>query len=309
MTQEIATQNPQQVAAINANPMQMERTNINVLENLRAQAESWEAAEFIAGKLVNTAAAGPFKGKPQDLAAAVLKGASLGIPAEAIGSSIYVVNGTPALYGKTALQIARAHGYTFDREEFTPQSVTVRAYAPNGDSQATTYTYERATREGLVKGNKAQYETRPEKMLFWKCIGELADQFFPHLLNGMPIKEDWEQSPSIKMTATRVAPKKRGASGLAAALSEPASQPAAEPVKPAAIAAVPNVEETGDEVGDDLKDAVTEALSGFTTRPQVEAYIKRMTADDAGLAEAEHEYVTDAGRSRWMELTDEEEEN
>lgn len=221
MTQEIATQNQQQVAAINANPMQMERTNINVLENLRAQAESWEAAEFIAGKLVNTAAAGPFKGKPQDLAAAVLKGASLGIPAEAIGSSIYVVHGTPALYGKTALQIARAHGYTFDREEFTPQSVTVRAYAPNGDSQATTYTYERATREGLVKGNKAQYETRPEKMLYWKCIGELADQFFPHLLNGMPIKEDWEQSPSIKMTATRTDQRQeRGADAVRAALAQ-----------------------------------------------------------------------------------------
>ena len=221
MTQEIATQNQQQVAAINANPMQMERTNINVLENLRAQAESWEAAEFIAGKLVNTAAAGPFKGKPQDLAAAVLKGASLGIPAEAIGSSIYVVHGTPALYGKTALQIARAHGYTFDREEFTPQSVTVRAYAPNGDSQATTYTYERATREGLVKGNKAQYETRPEKMLYWKCIGELADQFFPHLLNGMPIKEDWEQTPSIKMTATRTDQRQeRGADAVRAALAQ-----------------------------------------------------------------------------------------
>lgn len=251
MTQEIATQNQQQVAAINANPMQMERTNINVLENLRAQAESWEAAEFIAGKLVNTAAAGPFKGKPQDLAAAVLKGASLGIPAEAIGSSIYVVHGTPALYGKTALQIARAHGYTFDREEFTPQSVTVRAYAPNGDSQATTYTYERATREGLVKGNKAQYETRPEKMLYWKCIGELADQFFPHLLNGMPIKEDWEQSPSIKMTATRTDQRQdRGADAVRAALAakqpEPEHMPQPEPKALEAINTAESVDQLGD---------------------------------------------------------------
>ena len=250
MTQEIATQNQQQVAAINTNPMQMERTNINVLENLRAQAESWEAAEFIAGKLVNTAAAGPFKGKPQDLAAAVLKGASLGIPAEAIGSSIYVVHGTPALYGKTALQIARAHGYTFDREEFTPQSVTVRAYAPNGDSQATTYTYERATREGLVKGNKAQYETRPEKMLYWKCIGELADQFFPHLLNGMPIKEDWEQSPSIKMTATRQDQRQeRGADAVRAALAQkqqPEQMPQPEPKALEAINAAESVDQLGD---------------------------------------------------------------
>ena len=252
MTQEIATQNQQQVAAINANPMQMERTNINVLENLRAQAESWEAAEFIAGKLVNTAAAGPFKGKPQDLAAAVLKGASLGIPAEAIGSSIYVVHGTPALYGKTALQIARAHGYTFDREEFTPQSVTVRAYAPNGDSQATTYTYERATREGLVKGNKAQYETRPEKMLYWKCIGELADQFFPHLLNGMPIKEDWEQSPSIKMTATRTDQRQeRGADAVRAALAQkqqPEQSTAPQP-DPKALEDI-NTAESVDQLGD-----------------------------------------------------------
>ena len=250
MTQEIAPQNQQQVAAINANPMQMERTNINVLENLRAQAESWEAAEFIAGKLVNTAAAGPFKGKPQDLAAAVLKGASLGIPAEAIGSSIYVVHGTPALYGKTALQIARAHGYTFDREEFTPQSVTVRAYAPNGDSQATTYTYERATREGLVKGNKAQYETRPEKMLYWKCIGELADQFFPHLLNGMPIKEDWEQSPSIKMTATRTDQRQeRGADAVRAALAQkqqPEQVPQPDPKALEAIDTAESVDQLGD---------------------------------------------------------------
>ena len=251
MTQEIATQNQQQVAAINANPMQMERTNINVLENLRAQAESWEAAEFIAGKLVNTAAAGPFKGKPQDLAAAVLKGASLGIPAEAIGSSIYVVHGTPALYGKTALQIARAHGYTFDREEFTPQSVTVRAYAPNGDSQATTYTYERATREGLVKGNKAQYETRPEKMLYWKCIGELADQFFPHLLNGMPIKEDWEQSPSIKMTATRTDQRQeRGADAVRAALAAKQPEPEQMPRPDAKALEDINTAASVDQLGD-----------------------------------------------------------
>ncbi|MDK6445838.1 hypothetical protein QP104_07955, partial [Alloscardovia omnicolens] len=64
------------------------------------------------------------------------------------------------------------------------------------------YTIERATKEGLVKGNKAQYETRPSKMLYWKCIGELTDRMIPHLTGGMPIKEDWEQSP-VKMTATR----------------------------------------------------------------------------------------------------------
>lgn len=186
-------------------PQQMERTNINVLENLRAQAESWEAAEYIAGKLVNTAAAGPFKGKSQDLAAAILKGASLGIPAESIGSSIYVAHGSPSLYAKAALAIAKSYGYEFIKLEYTPQVVRVEATAPNGMSYPVTYTFERADREGLVKQNKIQYTTRPEKMLFWKCIGELADQFFPHLLNGMEIKEDVEQSAdTIKATAKRM---------------------------------------------------------------------------------------------------------
>lgn len=277
MSNEIATQNQRQVAAIDSNPMQMERTNINVLENLRAQAESWEAAEFIAGKLVNTAAAGPFKGKLQDLAAAVLKGASLGIPAEAIGSSIYVVHGTPALYGKTALQVARAHGYTFDREEFTPQSVTVRAYAPNGDSQATTYTYERATREGLVKGNKTQYETRPEKMLYWKCIGELADQFFPHLLNGMPIKEDWEQSPSIKMTATR----KPAARSLQAALAPKPEEPAGE------VEDSPEVD----------VDGLVAHIGTINSRDELSDLMGGLDGEFA-----EHDAVKQAANTRWGEL-------
>lgn len=214
MNQELDTTNQQTPDT----GMPMAPVNSNVLEQLRSQAESWSAAAQIAEQLARTDFAGPFKNKPADMAAAILKGATLGIPPESIGKSIYVVHGTPALYGKTALAIALSHGYETETIEDSSKAVTVRMTSPKGQSMEVRYTIERATQEGLVKGNKVQYETRPSKMLYWKCIGELTDRMIPHLTGGMPVKEDWEQSPTHKVTATRLDRPSRGASGLKAAL-------------------------------------------------------------------------------------------
>lgn len=214
MNQELDTTNQQAPDT----GMPMAPVNSNVLEQLRSQAESWSAAAQIAEQLARTDFAGPFKNKPADMAAAILKGATLGIPPESIGKSIYVVHGTPALYGKTALAIALSHGYETETIEDSAKAVTVRMTSPKGKSMEVRYTIERATQEGLVKGNKVQYETRPSKMLYWKCIGELTDRMIPHLTGGMPVKEDWEQSPTHKVTATRLDRPSRGASGLKAAL-------------------------------------------------------------------------------------------
>lgn len=226
MSQEIATTT---APAVPDTAPVMGSTSPNVLEQLRAQAESWGAAAQIAEQMARTDFAGPFKNKPADLAAAILKGAEVGIPAASIGKSIYVVHGTPALYGKAALAIALQNNYIVETLEDTPEAVTVRMTAPHGQEMDVRYTIERAEREGLVKGNAAQYKARPSKMLYWKCIGELTDRMIPHLIGGMPIKEDWEQSP-VKMTATRqpVAPaqKQRGLAAIQAAVA-----PAAEPVE------------------------------------------------------------------------------
>lgn len=195
---------------------------------LAGQVQDMADAHQLAQQFAKTSFAGPFKGKVDDLAVAILKGNSLGIPAHEVGGKIYAVHGTPALYGKTGLAIAKAHGYKFERVEYGPKQVTVKATAPDGDVDSVTYSYERAEREGLVKGNAAQYKTRPEKMLFWKCVGELADQFFPHLLAGMPIKEDWEQSESIKATAERIQPAPESTPDLTAAI-EAASEEKTSP--------------------------------------------------------------------------------
>ena len=202
--------------------MPMEPVDRDVLKELQSYAEAWGAAASISEQLARTDFAGPFKGKPADMAAAILKGATIGIPPADIGKAIYVVHGTPALYGKTALAIALRHGYQANTLEDTPEAVTVRMTSPQGQEMDVRYTIERAEKEGLVKGNAAQYKSRPSKMLYWKCIGELTDRMIPHLTGGMPIKEDVQQSAPVKATATRA--DRRG--GARAALSAAAQQTA-----------------------------------------------------------------------------------
>lgn len=272
MSNELDTTNQQ-----DTQPVAMTPVNTNVLEQLQAQAQSWVAASQIAEQLAKTDFAGPFKGKPDDMAAAILKGATLGIPPESIGKSIYVVHGTPSLYGKAALAIALQHGYIAETIEDTPTAVTVRMTSPKGQEMEVRYTIERATKEGLVKGNKTQYETRPSKMLYWKCIGELTDRMIPHLTGGMPIKEDWEQSP-VKMTATRQQPQRsRGLSAIAAATN---TAPEAELVD-----------------DDQFVEDVKAALAELTSPEEVTDFMQEIR-EDGDVPEA----VIELGRNRWNEL-------
>ena len=74
MSNELATTNQQGMQ-----PAAMTPVNTNVLEQLQAQAQSWVAASQIAEQLAKTDFAGPFKGKPNDMAAAILKGATLSL--------------------------------------------------------------------------------------------------------------------------------------------------------------------------------------------------------------------------------------
>ncbi|KGF17386.1 hypothetical protein [Corynebacterium freneyi] len=186
------------------------------LASLEKYARSMDIADRIAEGIYRTDYAGPFKGKKADMAIAILSAAGLGIRPENVGKAIYVVHGTPSLYGKTALAIAKSHGYKMRKTEESDQVVTCVFTAPDGEEYPVTYTYDRAEREGLVKGNPVQYKTRPEKMLTWKCVGEAADMFFPHVLNNLPIKEDIEQGGPVRAKATRADRPAAGGGALSA---------------------------------------------------------------------------------------------
>lgn len=263
--------------------MPMESVDRDVLKELQSYAEAWGAAASISEQLARTDFAGPFKGKPADMAAAILKGATIGIPPADIGKAIYVVHGTPALYGKTALAIALRHGYQAHTLEDTPEAVTVRMTSPQGQEMDVRYTIERAEKEGLVKGNAAQYKSRPSKMLYWKCIGELTDRMIPHLTGGMPIKEDVQQSTPVRATATRT--DRRG--GARAALSAAAQQTAQPEPEPAEV--------------DEITDAYTTAIKEAATRADIQN-IMTQAKDDTLLTDTDRDNLATTANTRWEEL-------
>ena len=263
--------------------MPMEPVDRDILNELQSYAEAWGAAASISEQLARTDFAGPFKGKPADMAAAILKGATIGIPPADIGKAIYVVHGTPALYGKTALAIALRHGYQAHTMEDTPEAVTVRMTSPQGQEMDVRYTIERAEKEGLVKGNAAQYKSRPSKMLYWKCIGELTDRMIPHLTGGMPIKEDVQQSTPVKATATRT--DRRG--GARAALSAAAQQTAQPEPEPAEV--------------DEITDAYTTAIKEAATRADIQS-IMTQAKDDTLLTDTDRDNLATTANERWEEL-------
>ena len=267
--------------------MPMEPVDRDILNELQSYAEAWGAAASISEQLARTDFAGPFKGKPADMAAAILKGATIGIPPADIGKAIYVVHGTPALYGKTALAIALRHGYQAHTLEDTAEAVTVRMTSPQGQEMDVRYTIERAEKEGLVKGNAAQYKSRPSKMLYWKCIGELTDRMIPHLTGGMPIKEDVQQSTPVKATATRT--DRRG--GARAALSA-AAQQTAQP------------EPQDAEVSEDSLSLFLAAIRDAGDLDQlgdVSAQVYQAKQENL-LTDAEYEQLGEAGTARKAEL-------
>lgn len=263
--------------------MPMEPVDRDILNELQSYAEAWGAAASISEQLARTDFAGPFKGKPADMAAAILKGATIGIPPADIGKAIYVVHGTPALYGKTALAIALRHGYQADTLEDTPEAVTVRMTSPQGQEMDVRYTIERAEKEGLVKGNAAQYKSRPSKMLYWKCIGELTDRMIPHLTGGMPIKEDVQQSTPVKATATRT-DRKGGARAALSAAAQQTAQPEPEPTEV-----------------DEVTDAYTAAIKEAVTRADIQGIMTQAKDDDL-LTDTDRDNLATTANTRWEEL-------
>ena len=293
MTQEIATtSNNEQELTKNdyAQQRQKDVSGQKVLDFLDNYALSWGKAANIAEQLARTDYAGQFKGKPADLAAAILQAATVGIPPEQVGKSIYVVHGAPTLYGEAALALALDAGYTHEKTKYSPEVVALTFYRPDGTPYEVEYTFERAEREGLVAGNKQQYTKRPEKMLFWKCVGEAADQLFPHITKGMGVKEDYEQSnpnefkKTYSATATRRQPQQaRGLSAIAAATN---TAPQEEPV---------DAEVDGDEV--ELLQFVRQSLEECDNADEVNDFASKLKAEGE-VPENVQQMVT----TRWNEL-------
>jgi len=186
-----------------------------------------------------------FRGKPDDVAAAIMYGAAIGLDPMTALRSIYVVGGNPGLYARQMAAVVVAKGHSVRTVEVTDTSATVSGQRRGSDEVETvTWTIERATRAGYVPtinpdtgkyrtnangkviGNE-KYLTDPQAMLYARALGDVCRRIAPDALSGL----DYSVEELHVIDHVDVAPVERPKRESAAALL-PAAVPTAFPSWP-----------------------------------------------------------------------------
>lgn len=125
-----------------------------------------------------------FQGKPDELTAAILYGASLNLDPMQSARQIYVVHGQAGLYARAMSALVQGAGHKVWTVETSDKSVTVSGQ--RGGSQhveTSTWTYDRAHQAGYT--SNAKYKTDPQAMLYAKALSEVCRKIAPDVLNGI----------------------------------------------------------------------------------------------------------------------------
>lgn len=140
-----------------------------------------------------------FRGKPEECAAAMVYGASLGLDPIASLRGLYNVHGSVAMYAQLAVSIVLRDRHDVWVVESTDQAVTVagrRNGWPDDRVFTATWTYDRARKAGYT-GNK-KYESDPQAMLTAKAQMEVCRRIAPDSLAGIYSVEELELEPGVR---------------------------------------------------------------------------------------------------------------
>ncbi|QRP60855.1 hypothetical protein [Corynebacterium minutissimum] len=233
--------------------------------------------------------------------AAAVYGANLGFGVSTSLQNVFVVNGTPSIYARTAVSLVLAQGHEVWVDESSAERVVVCGRR-RGSSAVFTSTWDikRAKKAGFTSNQK--YASQPEEMLYAKAAMEVCRRMAADVLNAIPYSSEeleLEGPAPIKAQARRM-DSGRGNAGLKAALANSTShvseESAAESAEPAQLEAQPApAEELSDDDAALLAD-LKETLNGYTGKADVEklmADLQKEGAPDAFLQ---------AGRDRWREI-------
>jgi hypothetical protein len=148
-------------------------------------AQDLTAAHYLAKALCNTSFAPThFRGKPEEGAAAIMYGDTIGLDPLAALQNIFMISGKPGLYARTMVAIVLSKGHEVWTEEDTPQKVTVCGRRKGTDKiERSEWTIERARVAGYT--NNAKYKTDPQAMLYARAAGDVARKVAPDALLGM----------------------------------------------------------------------------------------------------------------------------
>ncbi|MBQ1118553.1 hypothetical protein, partial [Streptomyces sp. C3-3] len=163
MTNEIATRDEQAVAVPAPQP-----TN-----ELMEWVESARQANLVAQSLANTSFAGAYRGKPDEITAAILTGQELGLQPMTALKSIDVIQGQPALRAHAMRAIVQHQGHDIELVESDDTHCVMRGRRKGAETwQAVTWDIPRAQRLGLL--GKDQWKKQPKTMLIARATGELC---------------------------------------------------------------------------------------------------------------------------------------
>lgn len=185
------------------------------------------------------------RGKPGQVAAAILHGRELGLPPMTALASTHVIKGKPAISAEAMRALVLQAGHQLAIVESTTARCTIRGRRADVDEWTTvTWTMDDARQAGLLNNN--QWKTYPRQMLTARASVELARMIFADVIHGMRAIEEmddvtpWEGlATEVEQTAAPVTTKVRRARKTAdpapAAVesnNEQATPPAAEQTAP-----------------------------------------------------------------------------
>ena len=153
-----------------------------------------------------------FRGKPEDVAAAIMYGAAVGLDPMSSLRAIYVVNGSPGMYARQMVAIVQAAGHQVWTEDSTDEAVTVAGQRRGSEHvERVTWTYARAKKAGYTSNKK--YDTDPQAMLWARAASDVARRMAPDALAGLDTSvEELQYVDAVDVTPTR--PRRESAAAL-----------------------------------------------------------------------------------------------
>lgn len=179
------------------------------------------------------------RGKPGDIAAAILAGSELGLKPMATLKSIDIIQGTPALRAHAMRAVIQNQGHEIELIESEDTHCRMRGRRKGSDTwQEVVWDIPRARLLGLL--GKDQWKKQPKAMLVARATGELCRLIASDALHGMAyVSEELDG-----YVHGEIAPAKAPLS--VAAITAPAPVQAA-PAAPAAEYSVDRADETADD--------------------------------------------------------------
>ncbi|GHH29969.1 hypothetical protein [Streptomyces rubradiris] len=183
MSTEVATRDEQQTVAQQQAPQPEPTAGTTALV---AWAQEASLAYDMATKLAATSfVPASLRGKPGDIAAAILAGSELGLKPMATLKSIDIIQGSPALRAHAMRGLVQAHGHKIQLVESTDTYCKMRGLRKDEDTwQEVEWDIPRAQRLGLL--GKDQWKKQPRTMLVARATGEICRLIASDVLHGMP---------------------------------------------------------------------------------------------------------------------------